>query len=207
MFVSNIPVTLLWSGGRLYGDVSLLAAPEGVILVSWASCVISFVCIWGKLDLAVQPVTRVPLGWRPFRFSESPYNSDDGAMCAGRIAMRSAQSHSDFSLCVVPFLRSFCILLLFYVMFVYFMLSMSDNSSCCYCYLLTLPDVKLFLSYLISSHLLLSYGIENSWPRNQKMHDGIIIWCTNIYRRQIFNNLFIYIWIVMLQSWYHRYNI
>ena len=57
--------------------------------------------------------------------------------------MRSVQSHCDFSLCVVPFsLLSFCMLLLFYVTFVYFMLFMSDNSPCGYCYLLTIPDVK-----------------------------------------------------------------
>ena len=63
-----------------------------------------------------------------------------------------AQSHCDCSLCVVPFsLLSFCILLLFYVTFVYFMLSMSDNSPCGYCYLLTIPDVKWILSYLILS--------------------------------------------------------
>ena len=57
--------------------------------------------------------------------------------------MRSVQSHCDFSLCVVPFaLLSFCMLLLFYVTFVYFMLSVSHNSPCGYCYLLTIPDVK-----------------------------------------------------------------
>ena len=73
----------------------------------------------------------------------SIHNSDNGAMCAGRITVRSAQSHCDFSLCVVPFsLLSFCMLLLFYVTFMYFMLSMSDNSPCGYCYLLTIPDVK-----------------------------------------------------------------
>ena len=131
-------------------------------------------------------MTRVPLGWRPFRFSEPPYtetemlsfwwnfhhwlhwklskrqlpmqsvmkissrwrhfrfsvdNSDNGAMCA-------VEDH-DFSLCVVPFsLLSFCMLLLFYVTFVYFRLSMSDNSPCGYCYLLTVPDVKWILSFL-----------------------------------------------------------
>ena len=73
----------------------------------------------------------------------SIHDSDNGAMCAGRITVRSAQSHCDFSLCVVPFsLLSFCMLLLFYVTFMYFMLSMSDNSPCGYCYLLTIPDVK-----------------------------------------------------------------
>ena len=73
----------------------------------------------------------------------SIHNSDNGAMCAGRITVRSAQSHCDFSLCVVPFsLLSFCMLLLFYVTFVYFMLFMSDNSPCGYCYLFTIPDVK-----------------------------------------------------------------
>ena len=126
----------------------------------------------------VQPVTRVPSGWQPFRFSEPPYtetemlsfwwnfhhwlhwklsrrqlpmqsvmkissrwrhfrfsvdNSDNGAMCAGRITTSLFVS---------------CMLLLFYVTFVYFMLSMSDNSPCGYCYLLTVPDVKWSLSFL-----------------------------------------------------------
>ena len=41
--------------------------------------------------------------------------------------------------------------IIIYVMFIYFcfMLFMSDYSSCRYCYLLTLPDVKYILSYLI----------------------------------------------------------
>ena len=82
-------------------------------------------------------------GWRPFQRA-SIHNNDNGAMCAGRITVKSAQSHCDFSLCVVPFsLLSFCmLLLLFYVTFVYFMLSMSDKSPCGFCYLLTIPDVE-----------------------------------------------------------------
>ena len=54
----------------------------------------------------------------------SIHNSDNGAMCAGRITVRSAQSHCDFSLCVVPFS------LLSFACYYYFMLRL-----CILCYL------------------------------------------------------------------------
>ena len=61
----------------------------------------------------------------PFQWA-SIDNNDNGAICAGRITVRSAQSHCDFSLCVVPFsLLSFlhviiilCYVCLFYVIYV-----------------------------------------------------------------------------------------
>ena len=75
-------------------------------------------------QLLVQPVTWVLSWWQPFHFSEPP-----------RIIGIVGQSHCDFSLCVVPLLLlSFCMLLSFSVMFVYFMFSISDNSSCGYCF-------------------------------------------------------------------------
>ena len=59
-------------------------------------------------------------------------------------------------------------LLLFYVMFVYFMLSVSDNSSCGYCYLLTVRDVKKMLSNFILSVFVLK-EINNTDQRGRKV--------------------------------------
>ena len=76
-----------WGGGRLCGDAMLssLATPK-----------VSF------RQLTVQPVIRMSSEWRPFRFQwASKDSSDSGAMCAGRVTMRSV-SHCDFCLCGVP---------------------------------------------------------------------------------------------------------
>ena len=69
---------------------------------------------------------------------------------------------------VIPFVIEYisllpvCMLLSLYVMFIYlcFMLFMSDNSPCSYCYLLTIPTLNIF--YLILSYLILWYMKEIS---------------------------------------------
>ena len=110
--------------------LSSLAAIEGVISITYGA------------DSDASGFCIVRVRTFPFQWA-SKDNSGGGVICAGRVTVGSAQSHCDFSLCVVPFLLlPFCILIVFYVMFVYFMLSMSDNISCGYCYLLTVPDVK-----------------------------------------------------------------
>ena len=93
-----------------------------------------------RRQLPMQSVMKISSRWRHFRFSVD--NSDNGAMCAGRITTSLFVS---------------CMLLLFYVTFVYFMLSMSDNSPCGYCYLLTVPDVKWSLSFLFFLFLFFSF--------------------------------------------------
>ena len=135
VFVSNIYAIYLfislshWTGA-------------GVVSVAMSSSLAALEVVISTTYGAASDESALRVATFPFQRA-SIYNSDNGAICAGRITVGSAQSHCDFSLCVVAFsLLSFSMLLLFYVTFVYFMLSMLDNSPCGYCYLLTIPDVK-----------------------------------------------------------------
>ena len=93
-------------------------------------------------QLALQPVSASIKGAvrvTTFLFQwTSKDNSDSGVMCAGRDHVNLIVT----SLCHAVLIVLFCMLLSFCVILVYLMLFISDNSSCGYCYLLTVPDVR-----------------------------------------------------------------
>ena len=121
-------------------------------------------CLHWKLSfrqLTVQPVTRVPLGWRPFSFSEPPYIIVTMARCVRGGSQWDQLNLTVTSLCVSC--RSHCYL---FACYYYFMLRL-----CILCYLCrtialvatvicwlypTLNKFYPILSYLILSYLILS---------------------------------------------------
>ena len=145
-------ISLFWLQGSLVFASNIYAIYLFISLSHWTGAGVVSVAMSSSLaalEVVISATYDAASDESALRVATFPFqrasidNSDNGAICAGRITMGSAQSHCDFSLCVVPFLLlSFCMLLFFYVTLVYFMLSMSDNSPCGYCYLLTIPDVK-----------------------------------------------------------------
>ena len=86
-------------------------------------------------QLMVLPVTRVLSGWGPFHFSEPPKIIVIVVWCLLNLTL--------ISLCVSC--HSYCYLLHAIIILCYvclFMLFMSDNGSCGYRYLLTVPNFK-----------------------------------------------------------------